>query len=53
MLWKVARSKILLGKNKALRYIFHEDNIKADKVAKTIQVLQKELKLEKSARKAS
>ena len=40
---------MLMEKLKALQHIFNEDRVKAQKYAETIQVLQKDFKLEKAA----
>ena len=44
---------MLMEKLKSLQQSFNEKSKKSEKVAKTIQVLQKELKLEKAARKSA
>ena len=42
---------MFLEQLKELQQIFNEERIKADKISKTIQVLQKDLKLVKAAKK--
>ena len=53
MLWKLVRIKTCLWeKLKANQRSFNEDILKAEKGAKTIQVLHKDLKLAKASRKS-
>ena len=54
MLWKLVRIKTCLWeKLKANQRSFNEDILKAEKGAKTIQVLHKDLKLAKASRKSA
>ena len=54
MIRKLVRSKTCLWiKYKALQHNFNEERGKSEKGAKTIQVLQKDLKLSKAARKSA